>query len=101
MFATLEDQLCNWVPGEGFPSPNELDACTWALTELLLSGGHLPALDLSRALDLGKRSFLDAGQVAARRQRFPIAAPRAEGGSIEDAVRRRWGVSGYDEYDDV
>lgn len=41
MFATLEDQMCNWVPGEGMPSPNELDACVWALTELML--GHGPA----------------------------------------------------------
>ncbi len=36
MFATLEDQMCNWVPGEGLPSPNEFDACVWALTELML-----------------------------------------------------------------
>lgn len=36
MFATLEDQMCNWVPGEGLPSPNELDGCVWALTDLLL-----------------------------------------------------------------
>src|SRR5215471_8566906 len=84
MFATLEDQLCNWVPGEGLPSPNELDACTWALTELMLSGGHLPAVDLSRAADLRGRSFLPADQVAARRQRFPEAPSRAGGGSIED-----------------
>lgn len=41
MFATLEDQMCNWVPGEGLPSPNELDACVWVLTELML--GHKPA----------------------------------------------------------
>jgi phage terminase large subunit-like protein len=36
MFATLEDQMCNWVPGEGLPSPNELDAAVWALTDLML-----------------------------------------------------------------
>jgi phage terminase large subunit-like protein len=36
MFATLEDQMCNWVPGEGLPSPNELDACVWAITDLML-----------------------------------------------------------------
>lgn len=41
MFATLEDQMCSWVPGEGLPSPNELDACVWVLTELML--GHKPA----------------------------------------------------------
>jgi phage terminase large subunit-like protein len=45
MFAELEDQLCNWVPGEGLPSPNELDACVWALTELML--GTPPPLDIS------------------------------------------------------
>ena len=49
MFAELEDQLCNWVPGEGLPSPNELDACVWALTELML-GAPLP-VDVSK-LDL-------------------------------------------------
>lgn len=36
MFAALEDELCDWVPDEGMPSPNRLDACVWALTELLL-----------------------------------------------------------------
>lgn len=35
-FADLEDELCNWVPGEGQPSPNRLDACVWAFTELML-----------------------------------------------------------------
>ena len=51
MFATLEDQLCNWVPGEGLPSPNELDALVWSLTELLLQGeAPLPQVDLSKGL---------------------------------------------------
>lgn len=36
MFAALEDQMCSWVPGEGMPSPNEYDACVWALTDLML-----------------------------------------------------------------
>ncbi len=35
-FAELEDELCNWVPGEGQPSPNRLDALVWAITELML-----------------------------------------------------------------
>jgi phage terminase large subunit-like protein len=30
----LEDQMCNWVPGE--KSPDRLDACVWAVTELML-----------------------------------------------------------------
>ena len=51
MFAALEDQMCNWVPGEGLPSPNELDALVWALTELLLQGeAPLPQIDLARTL---------------------------------------------------
>lgn len=32
-FAALEDELCEWVPGEG-ASPNRLDSLVWALTEL-------------------------------------------------------------------
>ncbi len=32
-FAALEDELCEWVPGEG-ASPNRLDAAVWAITEL-------------------------------------------------------------------
>jgi len=33
-FPELEDQLCEWVPGE--KSPDRLDALVWLLTELLL-----------------------------------------------------------------
>ena len=33
-FAELEDQLCEWVPGD--TSPDRLDALVWALTELML-----------------------------------------------------------------
>jgi hypothetical protein len=32
VFPALEDELCQWVPGD--PSPNRLDAKVWALTEL-------------------------------------------------------------------
>ncbi len=39
MFAQLEDELCQWVPGEGQASPNRLDALVWAATELMLEGG--------------------------------------------------------------
>jgi phage terminase large subunit-like protein len=101
MLATLEDQLCNWVPGEGLPSPNELDACVWALTELML-GTQIPTgLSLAPMLDLWQRSL------AQRATRMP-GSPRTRDASMDDsvraiqeAVRRRWGVSGYDEYDDV
>jgi phage terminase large subunit-like protein len=33
-FSSLEDELCEWVPG--MASPNRLDALVWALTELML-----------------------------------------------------------------
>lgn len=36
-FAQLEDQLCNWLPGD--KSPDRLDAMVWAFTELLLEAG--------------------------------------------------------------
>jgi phage terminase large subunit-like protein len=34
MFAALEDQMCQWVPGDD--SPDRMDALVWALTELML-----------------------------------------------------------------
>lgn len=34
-FPPLEDQMCNWVPGES-DSPDRVDAAVWALTELML-----------------------------------------------------------------
>ena len=37
-FPTLEDQLCQWVPDSGDPSPDRLDARVWAITELMLGG---------------------------------------------------------------
>jgi len=35
-FPQLEDQMCNWVPGDS--SPDRLDALVWALTEVGLGG---------------------------------------------------------------
>ncbi len=35
-FPQLEDQLCEWQPLAGGPSPDRLDARVWALTELML-----------------------------------------------------------------
>lgn len=37
-FPELEDQWCTWEPGNA--SPDRLDACVWALTELMLTGSH-------------------------------------------------------------
>jgi phage terminase large subunit-like protein len=36
IFGELEDQQCNWTPNSGQPSPDRLDWCVWALTELML-----------------------------------------------------------------
>lgn len=35
-FPHLEDEMCTWVPGEGMPSPNRMDALVWALADLML-----------------------------------------------------------------
>lgn len=34
----LEDQMVNWEPLSGMPSPDRLDALVWALTELMVRG---------------------------------------------------------------
>jgi len=39
-FPELEDQMCQWTPGE--KSPDRLDALVWAFTELDLNGGTIP-----------------------------------------------------------
>ncbi|MAB13341.1 MAG: ATP-binding protein, partial [Parvibaculum sp.] len=36
-FAKLEDQMCDYVPGEARKSPDRMDALVWALTELMLT----------------------------------------------------------------
>jgi len=38
VFAELEDEMCQWVPGD--PSPNRLDALVWAGTELMLEAEY-------------------------------------------------------------
>ena len=45
-FPTLEDQMCDWVPGEG-KSPDRVDALVWALTELSKSKYGPQKLNLS------------------------------------------------------
>ena len=72
MFAALEDELCNWVPGEGLPSPNRLDAVVWSLTELLLQGeAPLPAVDLSKALQGMTKAAPFGGRMSGPRPRLP------------------------------
>ena len=50
-FPALEAEWCTWVPEAGMPSPNRLDAATWALTELMLKTTTLPPIDLAGSLD--------------------------------------------------
>ena len=33
-FPLLEDQMCDWAPDSGDPSPDRMDALVWAITEL-------------------------------------------------------------------
>lgn len=49
MFGPLEDELTNWVPGEGMPSPNRLDALVWACTALMLGPGPAPMVGVGGA----------------------------------------------------
>jgi phage terminase large subunit-like protein len=44
VFQQLEDQLCQWVPGSGGPSPDRLDALVWAISELLVENTSSLAL---------------------------------------------------------
>lgn len=39
LFASLEDQMTNWIPG--MDSPDRMDAMVWGMTELLLTSGTL------------------------------------------------------------
>ena len=41
-FIELEDQLCEWEPGE--KSPDRMDAEVWAITELMLAGEGSPSV---------------------------------------------------------
>lgn len=63
-FAALEDQCCQWVPGEGEDSPDRLDALVWAITDLMLTGGpgqllvasgRIPGVNPSMAGRWGRR----------------------------------------------
>lgn len=41
-FQVLENEMCQWEPRTGAPSPNHLDALVWAVTDLMV-GGHASA----------------------------------------------------------
>jgi hypothetical protein len=102
LFADLEDQLCNWVPGEGLPSPDRLDALTWALTDLML-GMQIPTdLSLETLADLRQRPMHErTAYIPGARRR--LVAPDPMRGAVDDEVREqvraRWSVA--DPYDDL
>jgi phage terminase large subunit-like protein len=41
-YPALEDQMCEWVPGE--QSPDRMDALVWAVTELTTRTGGRPLI---------------------------------------------------------
>jgi phage terminase large subunit-like protein len=41
---TLEDQLCDFIPGQSSKSPDRLDALVWALTDLMLTPSPNPRI---------------------------------------------------------
>lgn len=53
-FEDLEDELCQWAPGQGGSSPNRLDAMVWALSKLMVTTGYSPASDGGTS-DAGRR----------------------------------------------
>lgn len=53
-FPVLEDQMCDWVPGEG-KSPDRVDALVWALSELSKSKYGPQKLNLSALYKTKKR----------------------------------------------
>ena len=94
MFAALEDQLCNWVSGEGLPSPNELDALVWAMTELMLGVPPPPEVSLASLADLRQAAFdVRVSHPPARPRHSHQPGPRRDDEEeTMETVRRRWSV---------
>lgn len=44
-FPDLEDEQCQWVPGQTGHSPNRMDSLVWILTKLLVKTDYSPASD--------------------------------------------------------
>ena len=61
-FDELEDQLCNWIPGQG-DSPDRLDAMVWGVIQLTPKGKRRPKKGIKFAPDnLGKASYFRGSQ---------------------------------------
>jgi hypothetical protein len=78
-------------------SPDIADAlsCTFA------PGSMLPDISLAPALDLRQRPLAQRATRMPGQPRPRDASPEDSVRAIQEAVRRRWSVSRYDEYDDV
>lgn len=59
-FADLEDQLCDWVPGDG-ESPDRLDALVWAYHELFKLGEEVLPKARGRVAGLGVKGWTTGG----------------------------------------
>lgn len=57
-FPDLEDQMCNWVPGER--SPDRLDACVWGFTELMIEEKEGGGVLIATSTDDSQPAALDA-----------------------------------------
>jgi len=53
-YAELEDQQCDWVPGEG-ESPDRIDALVWAITELMDGPQGIEGFSLSSIATMRSR----------------------------------------------
>jgi hypothetical protein len=49
-FQELEDEMCNWIPGESSWSPNRIDALVWVLTELMIESHEVGSMSLQQYL---------------------------------------------------
>lgn len=45
IFSKLEDQMCEWVPGEVGQSPDRMDALVWGITELMDTNSKFGMMD--------------------------------------------------------
>lgn len=72
VFPDLEDQMCNWVP-DSLESPDRVDACVWALTELrgISAGSWLSAYDTVYCESCGE-AFTLADRIACPHCKAPV-----------------------------
>lgn len=86
LLAKLEDEQCTWEQGK--KSPNRLDACVWALTELGFNNGYIPVVvSSSTAPTVPQRYTSDDEEENAR-----LAQQQERVASIMNRLRKLGGV---------